>query len=121
MSDMRLVDERDQLFPPLDRWVEVVKPCHSENDIIPREWERNEIDGVSVGADAEWCARQQGRRRLTATIGEGDDTLRLHRGAQLMASDEVRRDEVTGGATVEEDDSWMPADDAGDLQQLPRD
>ena len=75
VMSVTLILERNTLFSPIDRWIEVVEPCHTENDIVSREWKCDEIDGVTVGANAERSECEQGRRSVTTTIGEGDDVI----------------------------------------------
>lgn len=73
MMSVELIIERNVLFSPIDRWIEVVEPCHTENDIVSREWKRDEVDGVSVSTDAERGERQHTGRSVTTAIGESDD------------------------------------------------
>ena len=104
--------------PPIDGRTVVVQPRHPEDDVEADECERDEVEVIGVRADPKRCRGHERPGRLSASVGEGDEsTARLLHGGEAVTRDERRRDEVAGGAAVNEYDGGSAEERARQLDE----
>jgi hypothetical protein len=106
-----LIGERDRSTTPIDGWVVVLKPRHTEYDIVALERRSGEVQAVAVNlADSDGFG-QNSFGWLGAAIGEGDGCQGVARDKrQLGLGNERGRDEVTSRSAIDEEDSVATGD-----------
>jgi len=113
-----LIGKRYRSTTPIDGRIVVLKPRHTEYDIVALERSSGEIEAVAVNLTDTDGFGQNTLGRLGTTIGEGDGCqgVALDEG-QLGLGNEQGRNEVTSRTTVDEKDSRLTGNGTSELDE----
>lgn len=112
-----LINERDGCTTPVDHWIVAHEPRHTEDNVVTMEVGHGEVQTIGIAAEADGDGRKDTSGLLTATVGEGDGVGRTRGYGETVSLGETRRGELASRATVEQSDSGVTSDDAGDLDE----
>ena len=109
--------EGDGGSTPIDRWIILLEPGHTEYNIVAIQLSRNKVQRGRIGANGQGHRGEYTSSFLLMTISKGNERRRSRIEGQAMLLNKRRGDKVARCPTIEQNDSGVRTDMTSELEK----